>query len=312
MTFQQPYRLLALAIPLLITVWYLAARARRERVAVRFSAMEAAHAASGRTGGWRRSLGAGLAIVGMLASVVAFARPVMAVQVPVEQATIVLAVDVSLSMAATDISPTRIQAAQEAARRFLQLAPSTLRVGLVAFAGTALPVAPPDQDKTLVTEAINRLGLGQGTAVGEAIFSALDLIKVSQPPEGAPAAIVVLSDGETTMGRPDAQAAQAAMDAGIPVNTIAFGTGSGTVTFQGEVIPVPVNDGALRQIAADTGGSFFQAASESELRSVFDSLESQIAYEPDEVEVTDRFAGLALLAMAVGVALSIRWFDRMA
>lgn len=309
MNFEAPLRLAALLIPIALAAWYVVARARSSSVTMRFSALEAARRASARSA-WKRHLAAGMALLGIAAMVVAFARPVMAVEVPVDQATVVLAMDVSLSMAADDVSPSRIQAAQDAADRFLDLAPPTLRVGLVAFAGNALPVAAPTADRELLREAVRRLGLGQGTAVGEAIFSALDQIALSGPPEGAPAAVVVLSDGETTMGRADSEAATAAVDAGIPVYTIAFGTSAGTVTFDGDVIPVPVNNGALADVAAVTGGTFFEAATEAELRSVFDSLESQIAFEEQEQEVTDRFVGVALIAMIGAVGLSIRWFDR--
>lgn len=309
MTFEAPLRLAALLIPLLLATWYVVARARSSSVTMRFSALEAARRVSARSA-WKRHVAAALALLGMAAMVVAFARPVMAIEVPVDQATVVLAVDVSLSMAAEDVAPSRIEAAQDAADRFLDLAPSTLRVGLVAFAGNALPVAAPSADRDLVREAVQRLGLGQGTAVGEAIFASLEQIELSSPPDGVPAAIVVLSDGETTMGRPDSEAAAAAVDAGIPVYTIAFGTQSGTVTLDGEIIPVPVNEGALEDVASVTGGTFFEAGTEAELRSVFDSLESQIAYEEEEQEVTDRFVGGALVAIIGAVGMSIRWFDR--
>jgi Ca-activated chloride channel family protein len=311
MSFAAPLRLVAAVVPLGLLAWYLLARYRREQVAVRFSALSTAMAA-GPGRGWRRHLSAGLALLGLLAMVVAFARPTMAIPVPIDQATVVLAMDVSLSMEADDVDPSRLEAAQDAARRFLALAPSTLRVGLVAFAGTALPVTGPTDDRVLLGAAVDRLGLGEGTAVGEAIFAALDEIAGSAPPDGAPAAIVVLSDGETTMGRPDAEAAAAAVEAGIPVYTIAFGTQRGLIEFQGEIVPVPVNEGALADVAAATGGEFFAAASESELRRVFDELESQIAFEVQDREVTDWMAAAGLVVLAAAVGLSIRWFDRVA
>ncbi|MDH4116686.1 MAG: VWA domain-containing protein [Acidimicrobiia bacterium] len=309
MSFEAPVRLGLLVLPLVLAAWYAVTRLRGEATLARFSALEAARQASRRTS-WKRHVSAVLALVGIAGLVVAFARPVMAVEVPVEQATIVLAIDVSLSMAADDVAPSRLEAAQDAARRFVDLAPETLRVGLVAFAGNALPVAAPTADRGLVREAIGRLGLGQGTAVGEAVFASLDQLRLSGPPEGVPAAIVVLSDGETTMGREDAEAAAAAAQAGVPVYTIAFGTEAGEIAFEGETIPVPVNQGALADVAAATGGSFFEAASESELAGVFDSLESQIAYEEQDRQVTDRFVGIALATLVGAVALSIRWFDR--
>lgn len=309
MTFEAPVRLLALLVPLGLAAWYLTASLRGEATLVRFSALEAARRAS-RRAVWKRHLATALALLGVATMVVAFARPVMAVQVPVEQATVVLAMDVSLSMDADDVAPSRLEASQQAARRFLDLAPPTLRVGLVAFAGNALPVAPPSADRALVATAVDRLGLGEGTAVGEAVYSALDQIRLSAPPEGVPAAIVVLSDGETTMGRPDVEAAAAAAEAGIPVYTIAFGTPAGSIVFDGQTVPVPVNQGALADVAEITGGRFFEAANEAELRSVFDALESQIAFESETRQVTDRFVGLGLVALAIAMTLSIRWFDR--
>jgi Ca-activated chloride channel homolog len=309
MRFEEPLRLLVLVAPLALAVWYLTATLRGEATLVRFSALEAARRASGRAV-WKRHLATALVLIGLATMVVGFARPVMTVQVPVEQATVVLAMDVSLSMDADDVAPSRLEAAQQAALRFLELAPPTLRVGLVAFAGNALPVAPPSADRALVATAVGRLGLGEGTAVGEAVFASLDQIRLSAPPEGVPAAIVVLSDGETTMGRPDIDAAGAASAESIPVYTIAFGTPAGEITFDGQRIAVPVNEGALAQVAEVTGGQFFEAANEAELRTVFDALESQIAFEPEERQVTDRFIGAALIALVAATALSIRWFDR--
>lgn len=183
-------------------------------------------------------------------------------------------------------------------------------MGLVAFAGTALPVGGPDTPREVVREAVSRLALGQGTAVGEAIFTGVDLIRRSAPPEGAPAALVVLTDGESTMGRPESEAVVVAQQAGIPIHTIAFGTERGVVEFQGEIIPVPVNEGVLASVAEATGGTFSVAASEGELRQVLDSVGSQIAYETEDREVTDWFAAGGLVAVALAVAASLRWFGR--
>ena len=310
MTFEAPIRLWGLAIPAALAIWYLARRFRREQPAVPLSTVGAARAAGRRGGGWRRHVIALASTLAMAALVVAFSGPRMALPVPVDQATVVLAIDVSLSMAADDIEPSRIEAAKDAARDFLELAPESLRVGLVAFAGTSLPVTPPTDDRALVSEAVSRLGLGQGTAVGEAIFTSLAEVARAGVPDGSSAAIVVLSDGETTLGRPDAEAAAAAAQAGIPVYTIAFGTQRGVIDVQGELVPVPVNQGALADVAAATDGEFFEAASEAELRRVFDAVESQIAFEVEERDVTEWFIALGLVGMALAGAASIRWFDR--
>lgn len=311
MSFESPLRLLGLLVPLLLASWYLGRYARNERRAVPFSSLRIATSPSGGSG-WRRHLPAVAAMLSMIALVAAFARPVLAVPVPVDEASIVVAVDVSLSMGAQDVSPSRIEAAKAAATDFVDLAPDSLRIGLVAFAGTALPVTTPTTDHDLVKEGISRFGLGQGTAVGEAIFSSIDSIIASAPRDGAPAAIVVLSDGETTMGRSELDGAARAGEIDIPVYTIAFGTTAGSISFEGERVPVPVNEGALEQVATQTGGRFFRADSRSELSSVFADIESQIAFEVEDRPVGDWVAATGLILLALAVAASIRWFDRIA
>ena len=311
MSFESPLRLIGLLVPLVLISWYLGSYARNERRVVQFSSLRLATTPS-QGSGWRRHLPAVLAVLSMVALVLAFARPVMAVPVPVDEASIVVAVDVSLSMGAEDVDPSRIEAAKRSATRFVEVAPDTLRIGLVAFAGTALPVTAPTTDHDLVTEGIRRFGLGQGTAVGEAIFSSLDAIVASAPPEGAPAAVVVLSDGETTMGRDELEGAGSAAELGIPVYTIAFGTLGGSIDVEGERVPVPVNEGALAEVAERTGGRFFRAASAAELSSVLSDIESQIAFEIEDRPVGDWVAGAGLGLLALAAAASIRWFDRIA
>jgi Ca-activated chloride channel family protein len=270
----------------------------------------------------------------------AVARPAMAVQVPKEQATVVLAVDVSLSMEADDVDPTRIEAARAAARNFVELAPEELEIGLVSFAGTAVPVLAPTTDRTAAIRAIDRLALAEGTAIGEGIYTSVRLIEATTaarenadpgapttttvPPDddtdgsGDPeadddpaSAIVVLSDGETTMGRPDLDAAAAAEAARIPVSTISFGTGSGVVVIQGETIPVPANNGALQEVAETTGGEFFEAATGGELQEILDAVGSEVGLEEEQREVTDWFAGAGLVMVLLAAAGSLLWFARM-
>jgi Ca-activated chloride channel family protein len=309
MTVEAPIRLIALAIPVALLAWYVFSRGRRTREVVRFTSIDLAQQVTTRTG-WRRWVTAGAGILGTVVLAVAFARPVVAVPIPQEQASLILAVDVSLSMGSADVEPSRIEAAQDAAGRFAEIAPSDLNIGLVAFAGTALPVLAPDTDRAPLETAIARLGLGQGTAIGEAIFSSLEQLEAAVPEPEVPKAVVVLSDGETTVGRPDSEAAAAAVEAGVPVYTISFGTRSGTIDFQGERIAVPVAPDPLRQIAETTGGQFFETASESDLSQILSEIGSQIAFETEDREVTDWFAagGLGLLALAI--AGSIRWFGR--
>lgn len=313
MRFTSPERLVLLVIPAVLLLAMYVMRRRRHRTIVKFTALDLVDQVAPRRAGWRRVATTLVALLGITALAAAFARPVVAVAVPREQASLMLAVDVSLSMGADDVAPTRIAAAQDAAKRFLQIAPEGLNIGLVAFAGTALPVLPPEADRALVDVAIDRLGLGQGTAVGEAIFSSLDQLAVAAAQNDAgdaPQAIVVLSDGETTVGRSETEAAVAAADAGVPVYTIVFGTDAGFITFQGDTVPVPAAEGKLQEVADRTGGEFFATASEAELSQILESIGSAIGLTTEDRDVTDwaTLAGLVLLAAAS--AASLRWFGR--
>lgn len=309
MSFLAPARLVFIALPVGALLWYVIAVATRKRHAVRFSDIRLLDAVAPDRPGIRRHIAAGAAVLALLSVVVAFARPVMAVQVPRERATLVLAVDVSLSMEAGDVSPTRIDAAKAAAMRFLDLAPTELRIGVVGFAGVAAPAVPPTTDRAGAARAIQGLSLAEGTAIGEAIFTSLDVISTEEA--DTPATIVVLSDGETTVGRPDADAAAAAVEQGVPVSTVSFGTASGSITYQGEVIGVPVNKGALEEVARVTGGTFSEAASAAEFEQILDTVGSQVGYATEDREVWEYFvaAGLGVLVLA-GIG-SLVWFSRL-
>ena len=299
-----------MVIPAALLGAYLLARTRRTRTVLRFSSLEMAETVAPGASGWRRWFTTGTVLLAGVVLVAAFARPVVAIPLPQEQAALVLAVDVSLSMDAADVPPSRLAAAQQAARRFLEIAPDGLRIGLVAFAGTALPVLAPSTDHALIEEAIGRLGLGEGTAVGEAIFTSLDQLAAVGLDGSAPQAIVVLSDGETTAGRSELDGAAAATAAAVPVYTIAFGTPDGTVTYQEETIPVPAAAGALREVADRTGGRFYATADESGLSEILSVIGSEVGLETEEREVADWFAAFGLLILAAGVAASTRWFGR--
>ena len=230
-------------------------------------------------------MAATLLALGLVSLVVALARPVMADEVGVERGTVVLAIDVSLSMAADDVDPTRLDAAKEAALAFLDQAPADISLGLVTFAETAQVDLAPSLDRAPLRRAVESMTLRPGTGIGEAIFASLDALAAvgaidplpgspldgptttvaATPPRDradgdAPARIVVMSDGETTMGRPNEQAARAAADAGVPVWTIAFGTTHGTIDYEGQVVLVPTNGPALAEVAEATGGKSFTAA----------------------------------------------------
>jgi Ca-activated chloride channel family protein len=314
MTLLAPAALLLVVPVLALGVAYLVVQRRRPRYALRFTSLELLASVAPRRPGWRRHLPAALVLAGLSALVLALARPSVPVEVPRERATVVLAVDVSLSMAATDVEPSRIEAAQEAAREFARELPERFRLGLVAYAGSAAVLVPPVHDREQVVAALDRLTLAESTATGEAVFAALEAVAAvpgepgQEPP---PARIVVLSDGETTVGRPDEVAAQAAVEAGVPVSTIAFGTDAGTVTVEGQIVPVPVNRPALARLAATTGGEAYEARDAGGLARAYSEIGSSVGTETEQREMSQAVTGGALALLLIAGALSLLWGSRL-
>lgn len=322
MSFLAAWRLWFLLGVAALAVVYLVLQRRRRTYALRFTSSELLDSVVPRRPGWRRHVPAAVFLVALAILVTGFARPTRDVAVPRERATVVLAIDVSLSMMAEDVAPTRLAAAQAAATQFLAELPPTLNVGLVSFAGTASVLVTPTQDRAVVERAIEGLQLAESTAIGEAIFTSLDVL-AQVPADGTgttpPAAIVLLSDGETTVGRPDGAAAQAARRAGVPVTTIAFGTPQGFIVYDDpdtpdadqQVIPVPVGEVNLERLAELTDGSFFQADTLAELEAVYADIGSAIGTEQVPREVTDWFVGAGLLALTAAAGASLLWFQRL-
>lgn len=317
MTFLSPARLwLLLAVAALVVVYLLAQR-RRSAYAVRFTNLALLDKLAPRRPGWRRHAPAAafLAMLGLL--VVGFARPTAEVQVPRERATVMLAIDVSNSMEATDVAPSRIEAAQQAAGAFVDQLPERFNVGLVTFSGSASVVVAPTLDHAVVRSAVQDLRLGPSTAIGEAVFSSLQGITsvdsgLSEADgEPAPARVVLMSDGTNTAGRSPAEAAQAAKAAGVPVSTIAYGTAEGTITLGGRTQPVPVDVDSLRTLAEDTGGEAYTAESGEELGQVYADIGSSVGTRAERQEVSAWFIGAGLLAAAVAAAFSLAWFSRL-
>ncbi len=314
MTFLAANRLWLLLAVVALVVGYVVSQFRSKKYAVRFSNLSLLASVAPKRPGWRRHLPAAAFALALATFVVAFAQPTRNTKVPREQATIVMAIDVSLSMQATDVQPTRLQAAKAAAASFVDLVPSKLNIGLVAFSGTAQVLVPPTTDHTLLKRNIDNLQLGPATAIGEAIYASLGAIASvpAQPGQKPPPArIVLMSDGATTVGRPNAPAAKAADDANTPVSTIAFGTQTGTVTVEGNPVRVPVNKDALRVIADETKGSFFEAASGKELKKVYADIGSSVGYRTERKEATAFFVGLGLVFALVAAATSLVWFSRL-
>jgi Ca-activated chloride channel family protein len=314
MSLLEPGRLALGALVVALALAYLAVqRWARPRAAVRFTNLELLASVAPRRPGWRRHVPATLMVLALALLVVALARPARAERVPRERATIILAIDVSISMDATDVRPSRLEAAKAAAQSFAGELPARINLGLVSFAGSATVLVPPTSDRDLVHGAIERLTLAEATAIGEAVvasLSAIGSVPGTADGEAVPAHIVLMSDGETTAGTPNELAAAAAVEAGVPVTTIAFGTDAGTITYEGEVLPVPVNRDELAAVAEATGGTAFEAATGEQLRGVYEDIGSSIGYTEEEREVGELFTGAGFALAVAASALSLAWSSR--
>jgi Ca-activated chloride channel family protein len=265
---------------------------------------------------WRRHAPAAVALLTVVLLVVAVARPARDERVPREAAVVVLAVDVSASMTATDVAPSRIDAAVAAASDFVDDVPDRFQLGLVAFDGTARVLTTPTEDHDAVRAALQRLTPGEGTAAGEGIAAALDAISSSVEQAGGggldlPASIVLLSDGATTVGRPVEEAAREAADRSVPVSTIAFGTDRGTVVVGGEVVPVPADRQTMEAVADLTGGTAAEAETADELHDVYDDIGARVGSVVEQREIGRAFLGIALVALLAAVASSFVWSPRL-
>jgi Ca-activated chloride channel family protein len=308
---------LLLAVAALLAV-YLLLQLRRKGYAARFANLELLGSIAPRRPGWRRHLAFALLLIALSSLTVAMARPTKDVRVPRDRATVMMAIDVSLSMQATDVEPTRLIAAQRAAKEFVDLLPPRINLGMVSFSGSASVAVSPTTDRAAVKRAIDNLQLSERTAIGEAIFSCLDAIKTFQTQlagqdggPAPPARIVLMSDGSNTWGRTPEQGVAAAKTANVPVSTIAFGTDDGYIELEGEKVAVPVNHEQLQGIADSSGGSYHSAASAGELSDVYRDIGSQIGYTTERHEVTTWLVGTGLLAAFAASGLALFWTNRL-
>lgn len=314
MSFDAPERLLLLLALLGLVGAYVALQLRRSRYAVRFTNLELLERVAPTRPGWRRHLPAVAfaLMVGLL--VTGFARPTAEMRVPREKATIMVAVDVSGSMAADDVEPNRLAAAKRAARTFVQQLPERFNVGLVSFSGTAAVAVAPTTDRREVRQGIDDLRLGPRTAIGEGVFSSLQAIRTFGAQFGGetpPARIVLLSDGTNTAGRSPELAAEQAVETGVPVYTIAYGTPDGVMRQGGAEVPVPVDGPALERLAESTDGRFYEAQSGDELQSVYQDIGSSVGYRLEDREIWPWFVGIGLLLACLAAVGSLLWFSRL-
>jgi Ca-activated chloride channel family protein len=318
MQFASPAWLLLLIPVAALLGGYVIVQLRRERFVARFTNVELPASVAPKRPGWRRHLTFALFVAALAVLTVGTAEPTGAVRVPRDRATAMVAIDVSLSMKATDVLHDRIIAAKTAAKSFVDLLPPRINVGLVKFGGNASVVVPPTIDRDTLKVAIdNNLQLQDSTAIGEAVFTCLDAISVfaknttSQGDTPPPARIVLMSDGANNKGRRTDQAATAAKQAGITVSTIAFGTDNGTVNIPGYgPQPVPADKPTLRDLAEATGGTFHVAASAEALQSVYRNIGQQIGYTTTRKVISWRFLATGLLLALTAAATAMLWAGR--
>jgi Ca-activated chloride channel family protein len=314
MTLAAPLHLVALlAIPAVAAVFALARR-RRRRFAVRFPATAVFARVAGNQPKWRRVVPPALLAAAAAACAVALAKPQATVAVPVEKASVVLVTDESGSMAATDVDPSRLQAAQSAARAFLGKVPDSLLVGFVGFSSQTNSVVEPTLDRDDVKAALASLQADGGTATGDALGAALDRLAARRGKDGkrAPAAVILLSDGARTAGSDPLAAAQRAKQLGIPVSTVALGTAEGTVIAPtGEAISVAPDPETLRQISSITGGTFTAADDAGALEGVYKKLGSKVGVKHVKREISSSFAAAGLVLLLAGLGTGLRWRARL-
>lgn len=319
MSFGWPIALVGLLLVPVLAGAYVWSERRRKRSQARFGNPDLLPNVVDRSPGRLRALPVVVSLVALSAMIVGVARPHAVVSVPREEATIVLALDVSRSMKATDVPPTRLDAARAAAKQFLAEVPEKYRVGVVSFADRASVGVVPTEDRDLVESALDSLVPGEGTALGDAIALS---VEVGQPKAGAteepppPRSVLVISDGARDGGRLEpAEAAKLARERGVPVYSVLVGTGDGVVeeTLPGglrRIIRVPPSPETLEQVSTATGGELFAAPDAEALRQVYEELGSRLGSKDVSREITDVFAAISLALVLAAAALSTFLFRR--
>ena len=342
MTFQWPTLLWCLALLPLLVLLYLWLLRRKRKSTVVLSSIAIAKLAAQGASHWRRHVPPGLMLLALAALLLATARPMATVTLPLAERTIILAMDVSGSMRAEDVKPNRLVASQEAAKAFVNNLPHEVRVGVIAFAGTAAVVQAPTHSRPDVIAAIDRFQLQRGTATGSGIILSLATLfpdagieiqhvtgqrnfngkpltdKKAEKPftPVAPgsytsAAIIMLTDGQRTTGPDPLDAAKMAADRGIRVYTVGVGTTSGeTIGFEGWSMRVRLDEATLKNISVLTQGEYFYAGTAQDLKKVYENLSSRMVTERKETEVTALLAALGALLVALAAGLSLAWFGR--
>ena len=315
MSFQAPwFLLLLLAVPLVVGAYLLVDRRRRE-AATRFASPKLLASVAPLRPGFRRHAPIALYVAALTVATVALARPEATVAVPEERASVVLVTDISGSMEARDVEPTRMEAVREAALGFVERAPARLRVGAVSFNHAVQAVEPPRAEREDVRDLLERLRPSGGTATGKALGAGLAMLERGRRQERAPGAVILLSDGRSTHGRDPLPLARRAARLRIPVYTVALGTDRGTIQVEGRTGEsvtrrVPPDPETMRRIATLSGGRTFSVAAGDELATVYERLGSRVATREERRQITAAFAGGAAALLLLGGALSLGWFGR--
>jgi Ca-activated chloride channel homolog len=323
--------MLALLLLVPLGVWgYLRLQRRRRALVERSGGFGLPRAGAGPPLGRRRHIPPALFLAGLTILLLALARPQTAVSLPRVEGTVILTFDVSGSMAATDLEPTRMEAAKAVARAFVLRQPATVEIGVVAFSDNGLAVQAPTNDQAAVLTAIERAAPQRGTSLGQGILAALNTLAPAEEraprlardlptPTPAPAredlgrsAVVVLfSDGENTAPPEPREAAQAAAERGVRIYTVGIGSVAGTtLEVEGFTIHTSLDERALQQIAALTEGAYFSAERQGELDAIYEEIDLRLVVEPEQIEVTSLLAGLSVLLLLIGGACSLVWFSR--
>jgi len=313
MNFLAPGRLWLLLAVVALLAGYVVVQRQRRHYAARFTNLDLLASVAPKRPGWRRHVAAAALLAALVILVTAWARPTRPEQVPRERATVMLAIDTSTSMEATDVDPSRLDAAKAAASSFVDGMPDRFRLGLVAFNSDARQIVAPTQDHASVRNAIERLRLDNYTAIGEAIFTSLDSLQdvPSRTSNRRLAHIVLMSDGDTNTGRSNESATAAAARRRVPVTTIAFGTEDGTIGSGNDEYTVPVDRDALREIADATKGRFYEAQSADQLSAVYDNIGSSVGFRTEQREATAWFVGIGLVLVIAGAGASLIWTSRL-
>jgi Ca-activated chloride channel family protein len=317
-SFERPLVLVALvAIPALVLLWRAHER-RREAQAAAFSSPALVPNLVSEQPGRRRIVPLGLLLLALVALILGAARPHANIRVPRKEATVVLAIDVSRSMTATDVRPTRLDAARHAAEALLDKVPKTYSIAVVGFGTRAFVALPPTTDRVLAEDALVSLEPSEGTAIGDAVGLATKIATQHRTADGSvpPATVLLISDGTRDGGQTSPlAAARKARAAHIPVSTVLVGTAAGVVTTKlvggyNEQIRVPPSPGTLQAVARLSGGRFFRARTATALTSAYTALATRIGHKTQNRQITDLFAGGAIVLLLFGGGLSALWFRR--